>query len=48
MTKQMYQPTEIIADIHIQTIEGKTWNDISRSTIEIMFKHRKVRLTLRL
>lgn len=45
MTKQMYQPTEIIADIHIQTIEGKTWADINRKTIEIMFKHRKVSLT---
>ena len=45
MMKQMYQPTEIIADIHIQMIEGKTWADISRKTIEIMFKHRKVSLT---
>ena len=45
MTKKMYQPTEIIADIDIQTIEGKTWADISRSTIETMFKHRKVQLS---
>jgi hypothetical protein len=45
MTKKMYQPTEIIADISIQTIEGKTWADISRSTIETMFKHRKVQLS---
>ena len=45
MTKKMYQPTEIIADINIQTTEGKTWADISRSMIETMFKHRKVQLS---
>ncbi len=45
MTKKMYQPTEIIADINIQTTDGEGWNDISRSTIETMFKHRKVQLS---
>ena len=44
--KKMYQPTEILADLHIGMLTGKNgeWEAIDRKTIETTFKHKKVSL----
>ena len=44
--KQMYQPTEIIAEIQLSMTAGTTatWQSLSRSVLDKLFKHKKVTL----
>ena len=43
MKKQMYQPTEIIADLNISMVSGtNSWAPVNRNNVEFMFKHRRI------
>ena len=42
--KKMYQPTEIIAAIQLTMATGATWTSLNRSTLDSLFKFKKVSL----
>ena len=42
--KKMYQPTEIIADIQLTMAEGSTWESLDRSTLDSLFKSKRITL----